>query len=258
MKLLEITAVGGIAFRVGGVGHDAASTREVADLIASAAKAADYYPMLTGYHYAPDAMTAVETIAFEIAEERRDLTEVYAPVGGGGLLTGLHRGFAKELAAARTAMPRLVGTHPEGATALPIALAGDDKGMIGAVTSTVSGLQMAVLFDTEGAVAAVRASQGRARAVSDAEIWEAQRLLATRCGILVEPAGATALAGVIADAGVGLIGSHSRVAVILSGAGYKDSAALSRVAGSAEPEVIRASDVGDVLDRALVQQKAGR
>lgn len=258
MKRLEISAVGGWAFRVDGVGHDAASTREVADMIAAAAQAANYYPMLTGYHYAPEAMTAVETIAFEIADERPGLTEVYAPVGGGGLLTGLHRGFARELAETGATIPKIIGAHPVGASALPIALAGDASGMATSVTTSVSGLQMAVLFDPDGAVAAVQETGGRPCAITDEEIWQAQKMLATRCGVLVEPAGATALAGVIADARDGLLDTQSHVGAILCGAGYKDTASLSRMVAPTEPPVIHASEVASVLERMLVPREASR
>jgi threonine synthase len=253
MKLLEITAVGGIAFRVDGVGHDAASTRAVADAIAAAAEANGYYPMLTGFHYAPEAMTGVETIAFELAESRPELTAVYAPVGGGGLLTGLHRGFAREAAAGAVDTPRLVGVHPSGASALPLALDGRTEGMPGPVTSSISGLQMAVLYDTEGAAAAVRESAGHTTAVSDEEVWETQALLARRFGLLVEPAGATALAGVRADARNGLLASGDHVAVVLSGAGYKDAAALARLAPSTEVPRIGAAEVAGTLRLLLTE-----
>ncbi|QNA93781.1 pyridoxal-phosphate dependent enzyme [Microbacterium sp. Se63.02b] len=114
VKLLEITAAGGTAYRVEGVGHDAASTAAVADAIAAAARTSGHYPMLTGFHYAPEAMSGVETIAYELAEEVPDLSVVYAPVGGGGLLTGLGRGFAMEGGSVR-----VVGVHPEGRRRCP-------------------------------------------------------------------------------------------------------------------------------------------
>lgn len=243
MKLLEITAVGGSAYLVEGVGHDAASTRKVADLIAAAASDGGYYPMLTGFHYAPEAMRGVETIAWELAEAQPDLTVVYAPVGGGGLITGLHRGYLS----AALLPPRLVGAHPAGASALPLALAGAAGGMPGPVDTSISGLQMAVLYDAEGAVTAVRDSGGHTAAVTDREIWDAQRLLARDHGILVEPAGATALAGLIADVRDGRVGSDDRVALVLSGAGYKDGSSLVRLAGESGVPVINSRDVGAVL-----------
>jgi threonine synthase len=242
VKLLEITAVGGVAYRVEGVGHDAASTSSVADAIARAAASTDHYPMLTGFHYAPEAMTGVETIAYELVEEHPALTVVYAPVGGGGLLTGLGRGFARE-----GARVRLVGVHPAGAIALRLALEGRAGGMAGPVTTAISGLQMAVLYDADGAVAAVRDSGGHAASVSDDAVRLAQSRLAREHGILVEPAGATALAGVIADAGAGRLGHDDRVAVILTGAGYKDLAALQVVAGATEVPTLPPAGVEAVL-----------
>lgn len=244
VKLLEITAAGGTAYRVEGVGHDAASTTVVADAIADAARTSGYYPMLTGYHYAPEAMCGVETIAFELAEELPDLTAVYAPVGGGGLLTGLGRGFA-----ATDRPVRIVGVHPEGAGALPAALDGDMSGMRGVVQTAISGLQMAILYDAEGASRAVRRSGGHATAVSDEDVWAAQDLLAREHGILVEPAGATALAGVLADVRAGRVGPGDRVAVVLTGAGYKDVDALRRLAGARDVPVVPASVVPHVLGR---------
>lgn len=223
-KLRDIVAVGGIARRVTGVGLDAASTRAVADLVATAAARANCYPMLTGFHYAPEAMTGVQTIAYELAEQLPHAARVYAPVGGGGLLTGLHRGYA-ELGAPT---PMLVGVQPAGAGSLRAAVDGHPEGIGGQVTTAVSGLQMAVLYDAVGAPAALRGTGGHDVAVSDEQVHTAQDLLA-RYGFLVEPAGATALAGAIADLAAGRLDPLEPIVVVATGAGYKDAAALDRL-----------------------------
>jgi threonine synthase len=241
-KMREIVAVGGIARRVAGIGHDAAATRAVADEIARQARAHGFYPMLTGFHYAPEAMTGVQTIAYELAEDLGEIGRVYAPVGGGGLLTGIHRGFA-ELGR----VPMLIGVHPEGSAALRYALDGHPEGMPGEVTTTVSGLQMAVLYDAEGAVDAVRGTHGAARSVTDEQVHAAQRLLATTAGLLVEPAGATALAGLIADVDAGSVDAAEPVVVIATGAGYKDGRALTGLAGSVTVPEISGGQVADTL-----------
>jgi threonine synthase len=236
-KMREIVAVGGIARRVSGVGHDAATTRMVADEIARCAAARGFYPMLTGFHYAPEAMTGVQTIAYELADRLEHIGRLYAPVGGGGLLTGLYRGFAEI-----DRMPTLIGVHPRGSAALSYALDGHPEGIPGEVTTAVSGLQMAVLYDAEGAIEAVRGSGGAAQPVDDAEIYAAQRMLATEAGLLVEPAGATALAGLIADLRAGSLPADEPVVVVATGAGHKDGHALSRLAGTAPvPEVAPAA-----------------
>lgn len=246
-KLREITAVGASVTTVRSVGHDAASTRAVAEAVAAAAAARGFYPMLTGFRYAPEAMEGVKTLAFELADDAPELSAVYLPVGGGGLMTGVHRGYAEY----DVPMPRLVGVQPDGAAALRRALGGHPEGIDGQVTTTVSGLQMATLYDVDGAVHAVRDSAGHAVEVSDRAVWAAQELLARRHGLLVEPAGATALAGVAADAAAGRLRPDDQVAVVLSGAGHKDVAALDRLAGEVRPALVDPGDVDAVLDDLL-------
>lgn len=240
-KLREIVAVGGVARRVAGIGHDAAATRLIADRIAAVADRRGCYPLLTGFHYAPEAMAGVQTIAYELDEQLPEPAVVYAPVGGGGLLTGLHRGFAD-----LGPVPRLVGVQPSGGASLRRALAGHPEGLDHPVTTTISGLQMAVLYDPVGAVAAVRDSGGHDVIVGDAEILSAQAILAGS-GLLVEPAGATALAGVVADLAAGRVDRAEPVVVIATGAGHKDTAALDRLAETAPVPVITADRIGDEL-----------
>lgn len=245
VKMWEILVMGATVHRVAGVGHDAASTRAVADIIAAHGAERGFAPMLTGFHYAPEAMRGVSTIAYELAEQAPELTAVYLPVGGGGLLTGVHRGYVDSGRA-----PRLVGVQPAGSAALRLALDGQPEGITGTVTTTVSGLQMAALYDADGAVTAIRDSGGHTVEVSDENIWQAQRRLA-QCGLLVEPAGATALAGLIADAGAGRLQPEDRVAILLTGAGYKDGAALSKMAPVADVPAITAGEVPTTLDAVL-------
>lgn len=245
VKMREILVMGATAYRVAGVGHDAASTRRAADTIAALGSGRGFASMLTAFHYAPEAMRGVCTIAFELAEQAPDVTTVYLPVGGGGLLTGVHRGY---LDLGRS--PRLVGVQPAGSAALRQALNGHPEGITGTVTTTISGLQMASLYDVDGAVAAIRGSGGHTVEVDDDAIWQAQHRLA-QCGLLVEPAGATALAGLIADAHAGRLRSEEHVAIVLSGAGYKDPKALQRMAAAEDVPAIAVGDVPATLDATL-------
>jgi threonine synthase len=111
----------------------------------------------------------------------------------------------------------------------------------------VSGLQVPLLLDATGATAAVRESGGHAVEVSDDDIAAAQRLLARRDGLLVEPAGATALAGLLADARAGRVGPQDRAVVLLTGAGHKDVTALDRLA--AEPVEHAVPDLAELVAR---------
>jgi threonine synthase len=106
------------------------------------------------------------------------------------------------------------------------------------MSTSVSGLQVPLLLDAAGATAAVREYGGHAVEVDDEEIAAAQRLLARQDGLLVEPADATALAGLLADARAGRTGPEDRAVVLLTGAGHKDAAALDRLAAApVEPDI---------------------
>lgn len=240
-KLREIRATGARVVEVDGLGHDADATLATAHRVAAAAEAHDFYPMLTGFRFAPDAMRALETIAWEIHDVSPGPDAVYAPIGGGGLVAGLARGYA----ALGGASPRVIGVHPRGTNGIVAALGGDLSGRSSGSGTTISGLQMAALYDGEAASHGIRSSGGHPTAVSDEEILDAQRALAA-IGVVVEPAGATAIAGIRRDLSDGRLGRGSRVVAIATGAGYKDPESVEAFAAPLGSPI----GEGD-LDRAL-------
>lgn len=246
-KLLQIRALGARVVLVDGLGHDARATEKVATAVAGHAAAAGCFPFLTGGRYSPEAMEGAKTIAHEVMADAPDVTLVYAPVGGGGLLSALGRGFAEAWRVHGRA-PRVVGVQPEGCATLRRALAGDAGGLPGPCTTSISGLQVAQLFDAAGAVEAMTGTGGHVTEVTDDQVFAAQRILARECGVLVEPAGATALAGLLADARAGRVGPAERVVVIGTGAGYKDAGALARLTDAGEVPTTDVSRIAEVLD----------
>ena len=246
-KLLQIRSFGARVCLLEGLGHDAGSTERAAITISRHAAAAGLFPFLTGGRYSPEAMEGAKTIAHEIMAHRPQTTVVYAPVGGGGLLAALGRGFA-EVARANLPMPRLVAVQPQGCATLTAALHGKGAGLAGPCTTSVSGLQVAQLFDAIGAVEAIQICKGHIVEVSDTEIYCAQETLARESGLLVEPAGATAYAGAVSDANRGALHPADRVIVIGTGAGYKDEAALRRIGGDDRVELLDIAQISEVLD----------
>lgn len=245
-KLLQIRALGGQAYMLQGVGHDAATTQAAAERIATVAAVQGFAPVLTGGRYAPEAMDGATTIAYELWEQAPDATHVYVPVGGGGLLSAVGRGFAR-LAASGRPVPRVVAVQPAGCATLRASADGDYSGIGGETTTSISGLQVAVLFDGPGAWQAIRSSGGHLVEVTDDQAGQAQNLLAEE-GLLVEPAGATAFAGVLADIAAGVLGPRDRIVVVATGAGFKDADSLGRLAALApEPERITIAELDAVL-----------
>ena len=243
-KLQQILAHGAATHLVERMGTDGAATGSVAPTIARMAEDAGWLPFLTGALYLPEAMRGAETIAFELAEQHPDADVVYVPVGGGGLLGSIWRGYER----IGVAPPRLVGAQPAGCPTLSRALGGDRGPLPGPVNTTISGLQVPVLFD-HGAIDAIERTGGHVIEVTDERVWDTQRLLAREEGVFVEPAGATALAGLLADVAQGRVEPDARAVAVLSGAGHKDPTAVARLADGNSTMRVPADRVEAAFDR---------
>lgn len=247
-KLQQILALGGRTRIVTSLGQDGVPTGQVARTIAEVAERVGWLAFLTGANFAPESMRGAETIADELLEQAPDADVVYVPVGGGGLLASIWRGYRRMRDAEDC--PRIVGVQPAGCRTLARAVSGDPSPLAGSVTTTISGLQVPLLFD-DGAITAVVQSGGHVTEISDEEAWCAQRILAREEGVFVEPAGATALAGLLQDVRNGRIDRRTRAVVITTGAGHKDQAAVTRL-GSDNPAVeITADDLAEDLAEVL-------
>lgn len=228
---------------------DEGERNPVADTIAELAGTHAWLAFLTGANYAPEAMRGAETIAFELAEQAPAADAIYAPVGGGGLLASIYRGYRRlhdAGSATRVPIPRIVGVQPAGCPTIARAITGDPSPYRGPMATTVSGLQVRTLFDDE-AVDAVTTTGGHVVEISDEQAWHAQKVLAREEGVFVEPAGATAMAGLLADLETGRVDDGANVVVIASGAGYKDVSALARLNADAHVPTVQASDIAGIM-----------
>ncbi|HEV2999031.1 MAG TPA: threonine synthase [Solirubrobacteraceae bacterium] len=149
-----------------------------------------------------------KTAAFEIVESLGEGPDaLFIPVGNAGNVTSYWRGFS-EMGAA----PRLYGMQAEGAAPL----------VLGHVVEHPETVATAIRIGNparwEDAMAAMTQSRGAIRAVSDAEILAAYRLLASREGIFCEPASAASVAGLLKYGPDGA----ARVVCVLTGRGLKD------------------------------------
>ena len=88
---------------------------------------------------------------------------------------------------------------------------------------------MGSINDGHDVVQAVRACGGSGQLPTDAEVYAAQRRLATEEGIFAEPAGATAAAGLVRAVDEGLIGPEDVVVALVTGLGFKDPASAERL-----------------------------
>ena len=171
--------------------------------------------------YSPFYPQGMKTIAFELWEQLdgRAPASVVVPVGHGGLLLGLYRGF-RELRSAGLIerLPRLFGVQARSCA--PLARAWEhsaaDVEPVEEGETVAEGVRIAAPPWGRAILAAVREGGGGVLALPDGETLEAQRKLAHR-GFYVEPTSALAVAALhhlrdcLGDVPV----------VVLTGSGFK-------------------------------------
>jgi threonine synthase len=215
-KLALMAQAGAWVFRVP-AGYAAA-----VDLSRAAASAFGWLDRNTGAN--PVTVEAKKTVAFEIWEQlgRSVPDVVVAPVGDGPTLVALEKGF-DELVDSRLAArrPRLVGVQAERCQPLALAWHGregrpDQLDPAGTVADGIAVLRPAI---GDAVLAAVRRDGGGLVAVSEKALADAVTTLAARAGVGAEPAGASALAGLVHATGDGLVDRSETVVLLITGRG---------------------------------------
>lgn len=166
----------------------------------------------------PHRLEGQKTAAFEVSDELGDAPDyVFIPVGNAGNITAYWAGFKEYHQVGRTSrLPRMMGFQAEGAA--PIV-----RGVpIPNPQTIASAIRIGNPASWQKAVAARDQSGGVIDMVSDDEILEAYRLLASREGIFCEPASAASVAGLAKLRRQGLNLSAKRVVCIITGSGLKD------------------------------------
>jgi threonine dehydratase len=164
----------------------------------------------------PQVIAGQGTATLELLDQVSGLGAVIVPVSGGGLLSGT--AIAAHGVAADTA---IYGAEPANVDDAHRSLAAGVRTGEGNGTSIADGL-LAVLSDRTFAI--LQAHEVEVVTVTEEQIVDAMALLFTRLKQVVEPSGATALAGLLALARAG-VALPEQVGVILSG-GNVDLAAL--------------------------------
>lgn len=173
---------------------------------------------ITAHAYNPVGMRGADGIGAEIAAERPEVTHLYIPAGGGGLLVATARGAAEA-----GLLAQVVAAQPAGCAPIVRYLRGEvGRPVIARWSTGISGLQLPAPPDGEAAAAMVSASGGWGADVPDEDAWRAQDELARAEGIFVEPASALALAAIRRDVLAGRVGRSDQPCVVLTGTGLKD------------------------------------
>ena len=141
----------------------------------------------------PVRIEGQKTAAFEIVDALGDAPTVHCiPVGNAGNITAYWKGYCEDLDAKRaTRAPRMLGWQASGSAPLVI---GEP---VAHPETIATAIRIGNPASWDGAIEARDASGGHIGAVTDAEILEAYRLLASVEGVFVEPASASSVAGLL-------------------------------------------------------------
>ena len=166
----------------------------------------------------PHRLEGQKTGAFEIIESLGEAPDyLFIPVGNAGNITAYWRGFREYQGAGRSLrLPKMMGFQAEGAA--PIV-----RGAPVANPQTIaSAIRIGNPASWQGAVDARDSSGGIIDMVSDDEILDAYRMIASKEGIFCEPASAASFAGLVKMCRQGLNLEGQRVVCIFTGNGLKD------------------------------------
>jgi len=179
---------------------------------------AEDYPVALVNSVNPMRLEGQKTAAFEVVDFLGDAPDVHVlPVGNAGNISAYWRGYVEYHKAGRaTRTPRMLGWQAAGAAPL----------VFGAPVTSPETVASAIRIGNPAswhlAVAAVEESAGGFAAVSDEDILAAQRDLASRDGVFVEPASAAGVAGLLREIAGGASYDGQRIVVTVTGHGLKD------------------------------------
>ncbi len=176
------------------------------------------YPVTLVNSINPYRLEGQKTAAFEICDELGWAPPFHAiPVGNAGNITAYWKGYKQYKEAGKIASsPRMLGFQAAGAAPIVIGHPVEKP------ETVATAIRIGNPASWKGAENARDESGGRIEAVTDQEILDSYRMIASREGIFCEPASAASLAGVRKLYGEGYFKPGDRVVCTLTGHGLKD------------------------------------
>ncbi|HKY32120.1 MAG TPA: threonine/serine dehydratase [Candidatus Polarisedimenticolia bacterium] len=168
----------------------------------------------------PDVVSGAGTIGLEILEDLPGVDAIVAPIGGGGLTSGLAVAVKEQPQGRRV---RIFGVEPEGAPSMKRSLEAGRRVVLDSARSIADGMTGRAVFDETLEYA--RRYLDDVVLVSDEAILRAMTLMLTRCKMLAEGAGAGPVAAALE--GLPALPPGSKVVAVVSG-GNQDLDLLAR------------------------------
>lgn len=196
------------------------------DGVDRALKSAAEFAESTGAVFIPpfdhaDVVAGQGTLGLEILDQVPDLDTVIVPIGGGGLISGV-ASVLKQRFALDGRTVRIIGVQSENAAAYPPSLNAGISTEIRVAPTIADGIAVSKpgILNFE----IVKATVDEVITVSDDDIARAMLMLLERAKLVVEPAGAVAVAAIL----TGQVKNSGTTVAILSG-GNIDPLVMERV-----------------------------
>jgi threonine synthase len=166
----------------------------------------------------PYRIEGQKSAAFEICDALGAAPDVHCiPVGNAGNITAYWKGYteyARDGVVANT--PRMLGWQAAGSAPLVL---GEP---VPHPETIATAIRIGNPASWDGATGARDDSGGHIGAVTDAQILDAYRFLASQEGVFVEPASAASVAGLLAAFELGLLAPDETIVCTVTGHGLKD------------------------------------
>lgn len=184
-----------------------------------------------------------KTIAYELYEQMGQVPDfIFVPVGGSGTLGGIWRGFfdLKKMGLIDS-IPRLIGVQNEKFNGLEIALRRGyttddqmhelDSEIDSSFPTVTASIKHSYVPDGVEGVQALRDTNGEVITVSDEEAMNGQKIIATSCGLFVEPSSAITAIALKKAIEQGLVKQNQTVVLLLTGSGYREMPSTTKFHG---------------------------
>lgn len=207
-----------------------ADVRLIGEIFADTVGAARAFAEATGATYIPpydhrDVIAGQASVGLEIFDQVQGLDTVVVPIGGGGLCAGVASAL-KLAAAERGRTVRVVGVQAENAAPYPASIAAGERQSVEPRPTIADGI--AVYQPGQIPFEIIRHAVDAVVTVNDDDIAKALVILLERAKLVVEPAGAVAVAAILSGALSEAVPQPGNTVAILSG-GNIDPLLMQRV-----------------------------
>lgn len=175
----------------------------------------------------PFRIEGQKSLGFEICDQLNQKTpdRIIVPVGNAGNISAIWKGLKEfHKLGLLNELPKMTGIQAAGSAPIVHAIKkGSDTIIpVDSPETVATAIRIGAPVSWKKALRAIRESNGTAEMVNDEEILDAQKLLAQKEGLFVEPASASSIAGLKKLIQLGVVDKDEHVVCVTTGHGLKD------------------------------------